>query len=276
VHNPPLGLLHMAERIAVGGVQETVNLIAFLQGQLTPEELAILQAGVERVQQEPGAVLPPGAGAAVLSALNRALAQSTLIDDAVYLDDLKARLAAQVTELEAQKQAALVDASATVAQRVALTKQIRRLGALQRQIGRTEERYRNGSQFADLLRLNRVLLEAEYPADITMSLQSLHPYAVEQVAHLYPEETVAVLDATYMSIVDKIRQLPDQLIAGPLNNAFQDVTVVLQEYFDIDTIFEVLNVKLDGLDEDLGLGLDRLSAAYERLLVSFDRQLATA
>jgi len=38
----------------------------------------------------------------------------------------------------------------------------------------------------------------------------------------------------------------------------------------------VLDHKLDGLDEDLELGLDRLSAAYERLLVTFDRQLAAA
>jgi len=156
-----------------------------------------------------------------------------------------------------------------VAQRVALAKQARRLGALQRQIGRTEERYRNRSQYADLLRLNRVLLEAECPDDVNMSLQSLHPYAVEQVAHLYPEDTVTVLDATYISVVDKIRNLPDQLIAGPLNDAFLEVTQVLQEYFDVDSIFQVL-------DEDLELGLDRLSAAYERLLVTFDRQLAAA
>lgn len=276
VYNPPAGMLRMAERIALGGAQDTANMSAFLQAQLTPEELGILQAGVDRVQQEPGATLPPGAGAAVLNALNRALAQSTLVDDAVYMDDLKARLATQLAELEAQKQATLADAGATLTQRVALTNQARRLGALQRQIGRTEARYRSRSHYADLLRLNRVLLEAECPADITMSLQSLHPYAVEQVAHLYPEETVAVLDTTYISIVDKIRQLPDQLIAGPLNDAFQDVTQVLREYFDIDSIFEVLNVKLDGLDEDLELGLDRLSAAYERLLVTFDRQLATA
>ena len=192
------------------------------------------------------------------------------------MDDLRARLAAQRADVEAQKQAALADANATVAQRVVLTKQARRLGALQRQIERTEERYRNRTQSADLLRLNRVLLEAECPADITMSLQSLHPYAVEQIAHLYPEDTVAVLDATYVSVVDKIRHLPDQLIAGPLDDAFVQVTQVLKEYFDIDSIFAVLDHKLDGLDEDLELGLDRLSAAYERLLVTFDRQLAAA
>ena len=276
VYNPPVGMVRVAERIVLGGTPDAMNLGAFLQAQLTPEELGILEAGVERVHQEPGAALPPGAGAAVLNALNRALAQSTLIDDAVYMDDLKARITAQLEELEAQKQAALADASIAVEERVALTKQARRLGALQRQIGRAEERYRNRSQHADLLRLNRVLLEAECPADITMSIQSIHPYAVEQIAHLYPEETVAVLDATYVSVVDKIRNLPDQLIAGPLNDAFLEVTQVLKEYFDIDSIFEVLNVKLDGLDEDLELGLDRLSAAYGRLLVTFDRQLAAA
>ena len=283
----------MAERIVLGGPQDTVNLGAFLQSQLTTEELGILEASVESAR------LGRGAGAVVLNALNRALAQTTLIDDTVYMDDLKERMAAQAAELEAQMQAALPppplsvaaqlpppplgvaaqlekDANTTVAQRVALTKQARRLRALQRQIGRTEERYRNHSQYADLLRLNRLLLEAECPADINMSLQSLHPYAVEQVAHLYPEDTVAVLDATYTGVVDKIRNLPDQLIAGPLNDAFAQTTQVLQEYFDIDSIFDALNTKLDVLDEDLELGLDRLSAAYDRLLVTFDRQLATA
>jgi hypothetical protein len=274
VYNPPAAMLRMAERIVLDSAQDRVNLGAFLQAQLTAEEFSVLEAGVERARQEPGSTLLPGAGAAVLNALNRALTQTTLIDDTVYLDDLKARLAAQMAELEAQKQAALADA--TVAQRVALTKQARRLGALQRQIGRTEERYRNRSQYADLLRLNRVLLEAECPADITMSLQSLHPYAVEQIAHLYPEDTVAVLDTTYISVVAKIRNLPDQLIAGPLDDAFVQVTQVLKEYFDIDSLFAVLDHKLDGLDEDLELGLDRLSAAYERMLVTFDRQLAAA
>jgi hypothetical protein len=276
VYNPPMGMLRMAERIVLGGAQDTVNLGAFLQAQLTAEELGILEAGVERARQEPGSALLPGAGAAVLNALNRALTQTTLIDDTIYMDDLKTRLVTQVEEVETQKQATLADANATVERRVALTKQVRRLGALQRQIGRAEERYRNRSQYADLLRLNRVLLEAECPDDVNMSLQSLHPYAVEQIAHLYPEDTVAVLDTTYISVVDKIRNLPDQLIAGPLNDTFLEVTQVLQEYFDIDSIFAVLNNKLDGLDEDLDLGLDRLSAAYERLLVTFDRQMSAA
>ncbi len=109
-----------------------------------------------------------------------------------------------------------------------------------------------------------------------MSLQSLHPYIVEQIADLYPRQTVQRLDNTYSGVVEKVKQLPDQLIRVPLGDTFEEIKQVLKDNFDIAGIFTVLEVKMDGIDEDLSEGLDRLSAVYNQLLRTFDQRLSEA
>jgi hypothetical protein len=123
------------------------------------------------------------------------------------------------------------------------------------------------------VRLNRVLFEASYPSDLGMSLQSLHPFIVEEIAHLYPEETVKRLDAIYKIIIDKIKGLPDQLIRRPLDDEFNKIKQILHKTFDIEGLFNVIDIKLAGLDGDLEKGLDRLSDAYGQLLNTLDERL---
>ncbi len=124
------------------------------------------------------------------------------------------------------------------------------------------------------IRLNRMILEAMYPEEIKMSLQSLHPFIVRQVAKLYPKEVVDRLDETYIGIVDKVKELPERLIQRPLDEKYNELKTTFQENFDIEGIFKVLQVKLDGLDEDLELGLDRVSFAFNQLIDTLDSRLS--
>jgi len=124
-----------------------------------------------------------------------------------------------------------------------------------------------------MIRLNRLILEAGYLDDIKMSLQSLHPYIREQISQLYPEKTVIELDKTYQEILDKVKQLPDQMVRAPLDEEFQKIKATLKENFDIASVFKMLNIKLDEMDDDLSEGLTRLSAAYRELLTTFDQRL---
>ncbi len=126
----------------------------------------------------------------------------------------------------------------------------------------------------DKIRLNRMILEAAYTMYIEMSLQSLHPFIVEQVADLYPETVVQTLDTTYVKIVDKIKGLPSQLIQQPLDNKYNELKTMFLDHFDIEGIFRVLEVKLDGMDEDLELGLDRVAYAFNKLIDSLDSRLS--
>jgi len=48
----------------------------------------------------------------------------------------------------------------------------------------------------------------------------------------------------------------------------------LHETLDIRGLFRVLDIKLDGMEGDLGKGLDRLSVAYEHLLGTLDARLS--
>ncbi len=136
------------------------------------------------------------------------------------------------------------------------------------------ERYASDPSETHCIRLNRLWLEAAYPDDIVLSLPSLHPYVVYQVAQLYPEETVEELDRMTENIIETVKQMPDQLIRAPLDDAFQAVKTVLQETFDLDPLFEVLTRKIMGLDDDLAEGLDRVSVAYNQLLATLDARLA--
>ncbi|MEM9337541.1 MAG: hypothetical protein AAGA66_02350 [Bacteroidota bacterium] len=126
----------------------------------------------------------------------------------------------------------------------------------------------------DKIRLNRIILEAMYPEQIKMSIQSLHPFIVAQIARLYPQGLVNRLDSTYAGIVDKIKRMPKELIQEPLDDQYNVLKEQFQEHFDIEGIFKVLQVKLDGLDDDLELGLNRISFAFDQLVETFDTRLA--
>ncbi|MEN8220030.1 MAG: hypothetical protein ABFS56_27510 [Pseudomonadota bacterium] len=124
-----------------------------------------------------------------------------------------------------------------------------------------------------MIRLNRLILEAGYLDDIKMSLQSLHLYIREQISQLYPEQKVRELDNSYQEILDKVKQLPDQMIRAPLDEDFQKIKATLKENFDIASVFNGLNIKLEEMDDDLSEGLTRLSAAYRQLLITFEQRL---
>lgn len=126
----------------------------------------------------------------------------------------------------------------------------------------------------DKIRLNRIILEAMYPTAIKMSLQSLHPFIVAQIEQLYPQELVERLDETYLKIVDKVKLIPQKLIQEPLDDKYNELKTLFQENFDIEGIFKVLQVKLDGMDEDLELGLDRVAYAFNRLIDTLDSRLS--
>ncbi len=124
------------------------------------------------------------------------------------------------------------------------------------------------------IRLNRMIFEAMYTSHIKMSLQSLHPFIVEQVEQLYPDALVKQLDVTYLKIVEKIKGLPKQLIQIPLDNKYNELKEMFLEHFDIEGIFRVLEIKLDGMDEDLELGLDRIAYAFNHLIDTLDSRLS--
>jgi uncharacterized protein YoxC len=146
--------------------------------------------------------------------------------------------------------------------------------ALQKQLQHAWIIYNHGRYNKNaMIRLNRLILEAGYLDDIKMSLQSLHPYIREQISQLYPEQTVRELDNTYQGILDKVKQLPDQMIRAPLDEEFQKIKATLKENFDIASVFNDLNIKLNDMDEDLSEGLTRLSAAYRQLLTTFDQRM---
>jgi hypothetical protein len=124
------------------------------------------------------------------------------------------------------------------------------------------------------IRLNRLILEAMYPDAINMSIQSMHPFIVEQISRLYPEELVQGLDVTYLNIVDNVKAMPEKLIQKPLDEKYKELKKMFFENFDIEGVFKVLQVKLDGMDEDLELGLDRISFAFNHMINTLDSRLA--
>ncbi len=125
-----------------------------------------------------------------------------------------------------------------------------------------------------LIRLNRLIMEAAYADYIKMSVQSLHPYIVAQISMLYPEKTVRRIDLIYSEVIEKLKKLPKQMIADPLDDEFDKIKAILKANFDISGIFNVIEIKMDGIDEDLSTGLDRLSIVYNGLLKTFNERLA--
>ncbi|HWK89800.1 MAG TPA: hypothetical protein VNP72_07385, partial [Longimicrobium sp.] len=245
------GIAAMATAIAAAADQPS----ALLQSRLASDQLAL-------VQSKRGDY-----GAAVIGALNGVLRDA----------DFASRLGtAAKTRVDAD-QKALAETLKTAQGDAWLTArraQIRGF-ALARQLDAAQKAFAvPATRKAGLIRLNRVILEVHFPAHLKAGLQGLHPYVVETVAHLWPEETVARVDKLYADILADIRTLPDRLIRAPLDEAYAKVKAKLKETFDIQGIFRVVDLKIDGIEGDLSKGLDRLSVAYERLLTTLDQRLA--
>jgi hypothetical protein len=178
--------------------------------------------------------------------------------------------------LEAERRAR--EAEIKTAQGAALTaarKALLRALSLGRALDSAQRAYASpATKAAGTIRLNRVLLELSFPAELPMGVLGLHPYVVALVGDLYPAETVAKLDATYGRMVARLRTLPQELVAEPLDAAFGKVKKKLHDTFDIRGLFRVLDIKLDGMEGDLSKGLDRLSLAYDRLVGTLDERLS--
>jgi hypothetical protein len=257
----PPGMMALARRIASGADVGGIRVAAVLQAKLKPEQLTLLRSEATDTSTS----LQAGNRANVLQAINDALRDRALCSRE-NVDALKEGLKTQLTEIQAKTAKSVDD-----------IKKSYRIGALLRQLSDGWVAFNSGEDKENaMIRLNRIVLEAAYTADINMSLQSLHPFIVENVAHLYPQETVDRLDKLYENILKMVKELPEKLIRAPLDDAFNKIKAVLKANFDISGIFAVLEIKMDGLDEDLGQGLDRLSLAYNRLLTAFDQKLSAA
>jgi phage-related protein len=120
----------------------------------------------------------------------------------------------------------------------------------------------------ETIRLNRLLLETAYPQEIILSLQSIYPFFLGKLKDIYPTEIVKQLDQLHANIVKLILDIPKAL-EGALNDEYQKVVAAYQEISQkIDRIFKALIERLYGLKSELGIGLEDVSDAYERLLVA--------
>lgn len=118
------------------------------------------------------------------------------------------------------------------------------------------------------IRLNRLLLEAAYPEEIPMSVQSIYPFFLDQLQSLYPTKVVKELDVLHAKIVQVLRDFPKAL-EDALNYEYQKVVTVYKKIRAwIDKIFKALIDRLRGLQSELGIGLEDISDAYNRLLVA--------
>ncbi len=255
----PKGMLAIARRIVSGSDPAGLRVAALLQTKLSASQLELLQSE----SSENSTALQSGNRSNVLLAVNAAVRDRNL-GSRENVAALKAGLDSQIRDLQGKPQPTPADVA-----------RIHRCSALRRQLTDAWVNYDSGENKSNaLIRLNRIILEAAYPADITMSLQSLQPFIVENVAQLYPATTVQRLDTIYLKVVAKIKLLPDQLIRAPLDDEFNKIKAILKQNFDISGIFAVLEIKLEGLDDDLAQGLERLSSAYNNLLRTFDQRLA--
>jgi hypothetical protein len=248
----PAGLLALSRRIVRPGDDEAAALLA---AKLTADQLRL-------VESEAAKYYVP-----VLAALNAALRDERFGRE--LLDTVRARLETERKRLEGALKTA--EGEAYVAARKALIRTLSldgQLTAAQRAAAVP------ATKAAGVARLNRVVLEIQYPEHIRMGLQALHPYVVEMVGQLYPAETVARVDKTYATMVDKLRWLPITHVQEPLDEAFDVVKTKLHETFDIRGLFRVLDIKLEGMEDDLSVGLDRLSVAYDHLLGTLDSRLS--
>jgi hypothetical protein len=237
---------------AIAGASDEVA--AFLMQKLPPAERELVEAQSGTYDRS------------VIGVLNAALADDTLAKN--HVSTAQTKLERDRAEYERLLQSAQGD------EWVATRKKLLRNQALGREMEKVRKAYQQNSAPAARIRLTRIILEAQYPDAVKMGLQELHPFVVEQIANLYPEETVKRIDDFYVEMVGEFKALPDRMIKKPLDEAFGKVKGKLKETFDIQGLFRVLDVKLGGMEGDLSQGLDRLSVAYNGLLTTLDTRLS--
>ncbi|HAA21118.1 MAG TPA: hypothetical protein DCP28_21025 [Cytophagales bacterium] len=249
----PMGLLNtFAETDFEEGGLDAVR--AILRQPPNNDDLAVFL--INKLTNEERGILDVDDGqwvANVLKALNAGLFDPAMNS---HKEAVKAALDLQITELEGEE--------------APDPNQLSKFKSLSQQLAAAG----TPTKKQDKIRLNRIILEAMYPTAIKMSLQSLHPFIVAQIEQLYPQELVERLDETYLKIVDKVKLIPQKLIQEPLDEKYNELKKLFQENFDIEGIFKVLQVKLDGMDEDLELGLDRVAYAFNRLIDTLDSRLS--
>ncbi|HEU4453765.1 MAG TPA: hypothetical protein VFR81_11940, partial [Longimicrobium sp.] len=248
----PSGLLALSRRIVRPGDDEAAALLA---AKLTADQLRL-------VESESAKYYAP-----VLDALNAALRDDRF--GTRLLTGARARLTTERKRLEDLLKTA--EGDAYVVARKAL---IRTLSLDDQLTAAQRASAVPATKAAGVARLNRVVLEIQYPEWIRMGLQALHPYVVEMVGQLYPAETIARIDKSYLTVVGRLRWLPITHVQEPLDATFDTLKTTLHKTFDIRGLFRVLDIKLEGMEDDLSVGLDRLSVAYDHLLGTLDQRLS--
>jgi hypothetical protein len=121
----------------------------------------------------------------------------------------------------------------------------------------------------ELIHLNRLLLEAAYPQEIVMNVESIYPYIKTKLGEIYPTTLILELDNLHGKIIQLISDIPKAL-GSALDKQYQDkvVTKVEQLKASINQIFEALLKRLKGLESELDIGLEDVSDAFNRLLTA--------
>ncbi|MBW4443403.1 MAG: hypothetical protein KME10_19660 [Plectolyngbya sp. WJT66-NPBG17] len=119
----------------------------------------------------------------------------------------------------------------------------------------------------ELVRLNRLLLEAVYGSEITLSLQSVFPKLIRMLHDLYPKETIQKLDEFHATIITNLEEIP-QAIGKALYTTYQKLIKVHRENIKepIQKAFRALQAKLYALQGQLYIGLDDVGDAFNHLL----------
>ena len=119
----------------------------------------------------------------------------------------------------------------------------------------------------ELIRFNRLLLEAAYESELTLSLQSIFPKLMEMLKGLYPTKMIKQLDDIHATIVNTLIGIPAAIQAA----VTESYTQLLQYYNStfkapILMVFKALKVQLYLLQGQLNIGLDDVGDAFDHLL----------
>jgi hypothetical protein len=256
--------------IAIAMIQPgSDSIAAALSNQYTETERGLLKS---RILTSDGRVKPisESTQTALLIRLNQALKDATLCSDR-NINLVQNIIDQRIGELEASTIGQeLPETDADVEKLTSDISELCHKQALQSQLIIAKSQ-RDNNNPSTIVRANRILMEAYYGEHIEMSMQSLFPFILQQASTLYPDQLVVTLDETHASLVEQIANLPIQLIKEPLDDEFNRVRQILFNSFDIASVFTSLNLKIDVIDEDLELGLDRLSVTYRQLLSTFEQ-----
>lgn len=86
---------------------------------------------------------------------------------------------------------------------------------------------------------------------------------------IIPPETLADLDADFIQLVDQLRQLnPDTVLVEPLQTEFEETILPLVEAFDLTPFIEALIARLEPLEDELRVELERVDTAYQQMLAA--------